>query len=83
MAQPIGYEFAGMTFCPLCAYKNSVIPLVISGLGYPEDMDDVIARMTLAQIENGMPIDTPVPVVTSEQTDCDNCGKVLAPAEVA
>lgn len=74
MTTPVAYEFAGMTFCPNCAYVTTALGVMASGLPTPSDMDDAIAIMALAQIERGMPVSTPVAVTQTALEECEGCG---------
>ena len=67
------YFFHGMTFCESCAYRPTALGLIITGLGVPENMDDAIARMMLAQVSGGVEVE--VPVAVSAPGVCDNCHK--------
>lgn len=82
MNEIIAYEFEGLTFCPKCALINSNLGLLMVGHQIHTSMDDVIAAMTLIQIENGMEICTPVGVVSTNVTECENCHKALTKQEV-
>lgn len=77
MTQPIAYEFEGITMCPVCALRASNLGLMLMKVSpLPESMDEVIATMALMQVENGMPICTPVPTTTPATSRCEGrCAK--------
>ena len=89
MLEPIAYllsdtRVGDLVFCPGCAFRATALGMILAGVGKPEDMDDAIARTALAQVERGLNIDTPVPLVTTEHTRCMNCETALVEeAEVA
>lgn len=72
-ATPVAYELHGMTFCPSCALKATALGMLMARLPLPQDMDEAIASIALAQIERGLPIDTPVAAYSTDEPECDSC----------
>jgi hypothetical protein len=88
MTQPIAYMLADtrvgdLVFCPDCAFRATALGMILSGLPRPSSMDEAIAATALAQVERGLNIDTPVPVVSTEHTRCMNCHAALVEEAVA
>ena len=82
MTEPIAYMLTDtrtgdLVFCPACAFRATALGMILAGVGKPEDMDDAIARTALAQVERGLNIDVPMPVVSTEHTRCMSCGVAL------
>lgn len=71
---PVAYEWAGLTFCPSCALRSTNAGLRIARVPLGQDMDEAIASMTLAQIERGQTIETPVATVKPSVSACEDCG---------
>ena len=72
-----------LVFCPACALRATSLGMILAGLGKPESMDDAIAITALAQVERGLNIDTPVPLVTTEHPRCMCCDAALIEEAVA
>lgn len=76
---PVAYEWADLTFCPSCALRSTNMGAIVCGLGAAKTMDEAIANITLAQIERGLPVETPVAVMQPSIAECEACGATLMP----